>query len=177
MPYWNSGYFGCPVLRDGRGPCTHGCTETWPLCHKFINGTCHEQHLPEYCRKGYHVRQDKRRASDGDDERPRQKRRVDYAAPAKTFRTEQEKTDKQEVRLGRLGFFDAHDPTQEALEWAYNSHKKIVENSEDGPASKRRQLKKLKSAWKNIGKAIHGHDPEPSTDDDDEHGTLENHPA
>ena len=174
MPWWNKGYvksgetkFGCPTLKSGEPSCAYGCTGKWPMCHKFLDNKCYAYHLPKYCCKGYHVRPNEPRAPDYYNEPPGKKRRGDYVASTKTFRTEQEQTDKQDLRLSRFGFFDGEPQTQDLLEKSYWSHKNVVKNSQDSSADQKRQLKKLKSAFRNIGKALQNRAPSPSTDDED----------
>ena len=68
----------------------------------------------------------------------------------------------------RLGFFDETLPTQDELEKAYAFHTRDVKNSSSSSEDKELRTKKLKSAFTNISKAMHGRDPSPSTDDDEE---------
>ena len=78
-------------------------------------------------------------------------------------------TDKEYMRLNRWGFFDSMPATQEELEKAYSSKQKELRNNSDLPEDKLNSaLKKLKSAFKNIGKSLQHQAPEPSTDDDEE---------
>ena len=105
---------------------------------------------------------------------PRQRPRRGHAPSAKPSQTEQERNDKQEMRLIRLGFFDNTLPTQDELEKAYTSRTKRVKNSSSSSEDKEFQIKKLKSAFTNISKAKHGRVPSPSTDDD-EKSLLDGH--
>ena len=99
-------------------------------------------------------------------EPPWKKPRDDYAASTRTFQSQKRKAYKQELRLARLGFYDDEYPTQDELEKAYSSRKDDVDNSTDSSENKAFQLKKLKSAFNNVGKARSGRSPEPSTDDE-----------
>ena len=155
-------------MNKGFNDCWHGCTADWPMCHMFQENKCYAQHLREYCSKGWHVRENDRRTIDYYNEPPRKKRRGDYVASTKTFRTEQAQTEKQDMRLSRLGFFDGEPLTQALLEKTYSSRKNAVKNSQDSYADQKHQLKKLKSAFSNIAKTLHGQAPEPSSDDDEE---------
>lgn len=158
MSWRNKSYFGCPALKSGKTTCEHGCTENWPMCHMFLNNKCYAQHLPEYCCKGYHVRPN---------EPPKKKRRVEEAAAENTVRTEHSQTKKQTLRLIRLGFFDSQLPTRDALEKAYTVHREDVRKSLHSSEDKVLQIKKLKSAFRNIGKALQNRASSPSTDDED----------
>ena len=163
MAWSNKAYFRCPNLQCGELSCKYGCTEEWPLCHMFLEHKCHWQYRTGYCYKGYHFR-----SSDDNNAPPMKKRRRDHPASSKTFQTDQEQEDKQDLRLSRLGFFDGEPLTQDMLEKAYSSNKNDVETSELPTKVKVFQIKKLKSAFRNVGKALHGQVPSPSTDDDND---------
>ena len=143
---------------SGKTTCEYGCTEKWPMCHMFFNNKCYAQGLPEYCCKGYHVRPN---------ESQKKKRRLEEAQPAKPARTEHAQTEKQTSRLIRLGFFDTQLPTRDALEKAYTFHRDEMRKSKHSAEDKVLQLKKLESAFRNIGKALQNRAPSPSTDDED----------
>ena len=160
-------FFGCPTLESGKPTCDYGCTRDWPMCHMFQDNKCHAQHFPEYCTKGWHVRQNERRAPDYYTEPPEKRRRREHAAPTKTFRTEQEQSNKQNMRLIRLGWFESQLPTRDELEKAYTFHQKEWRNSSHSSEDIELQLKKLKSAFTNISKELHDRAPSPSTDDDE----------
>ena len=181
MPWWHNSYYAksseatfcCPILKSGATSCPYLCTQDWPMCHKFIDNKCYEYYRPKYCSKGYHVRANEPSAPNYYNEPPGKKRRVDDVASTKIFRTEQEQTDKQDMRASRLGFFDGEPVTQEQLEKSYRFRKNAVKNGQDSPADQKHQLKKLKSAFNNIAKALHDQTPQPSSDDDEEQ-MLEN---
>ena len=117
--------------------------------------------------RGWHERQNDRRASDYYNEPPAKKRRGEHAEATKSTRTVQEQTEKQEQRLMRLGFFEKELPTQHALEKAYSAYKKDVMHSSVSAEDKKLRIAKLTSAFRNITKVIQNRTPSPSTDEDD----------
>jgi hypothetical protein len=143
------------------------------MCHKFQENKCGAQHLPEYCSKGWHVRQNDRRASTWQDasstpEPIRKKRRRGNDASAKRSETEREREVKLELRLRRLGFYHNELPSLQELETAYRLYKITVDASAIANEEKQLKIKKLRSAFTNISKAIQGQDPSPSATDSED---------
>ena len=142
----------------------------------FQENKCGAQHLPEYCSKAWHVRQNDRRASDYDKwqdasstrEPIRKKRRRGNDASAKRSETEREREVKLELRLRRLGFYHNELPSLQELETAYRLYKMTVDASAIANEEKQLKIKKLRSAFTNISKAIQGRDPSPSATDSED---------
>ena len=154
---------GCPRLDKGHNSCWYGCTRGWPMCHMFQDNKCYAQHRHEFCSKGWHVRENDRRTIDYDEwqdvpstREPRRKKR------RRATKTE------LELRLRRLGFFNSKLPPFQDLETAYTLYKNTVEASAIADEDKRLNVRKLRSAFKNISKAIQGEVPEPSSTDSDD---------
>ena len=162
--------FRCPRMDNGPNYCWYGCTTEWPMCHMFQENTCYEQNLVEYCRKGWHVQQNDRRAWNHDTwegasstgEPPKKK-----ARRAETIRGKREP--KLETRLKLLGFYNSELPSADDLETAYGFYTKTLTDSAIANEEKQRIVKKLRSAFKNINKAIRGEEQSrSSTDSEDE---------
>ena len=98
----------------------------------------------------------------------RKKRRRGNDASAKRSETERERGVKRELRLRRLGFYNNELPTKHELETAYSLYKMTVDGSAIAYEEKQLKIKKLRSAFTNIGKAIQGRDPSPSSTDSEE---------
>ena len=135
----------------------------------FQDNKCYAQHRHEFCSKGWHVRENDRRTIDYDEwqgvpstrEPLRKKRR-------RATKTERERKVELELRLRRLGFYNSKLPPFQDLETAYTLYKNTVEASAIADEDKRLNVRKLRSAFKNISKAIQGQDPEPSSTDSDD---------
>ena len=158
--------FRCPRLDKGFDTCWYGCTRDWVMCHMFQDNSGCPEHLWEWCRKGYHVRENDRRDSNYDNwqgesstrEPNRKKRR-------RGNETEPSREAELESRLRRLGFYGSELPSSQELETAYNLYKKTVSDSAISDQDKKRKTKKIHSAWKNISMVIQGRNAVPSSTD------------
>lgn len=163
--------FGCPRLNAGFDHCWYGCTSKWPMCHKFKDNKCYAQDLPEWCSKGWHVRENDRRIVDktkkpgaGSTPEPvRRKRRRENDESAK--KKGRRGKVKLEERLSRLGFYNSTLPLPDELETTYTLYRETVEDSAIADEDKRWKLKKLKNAFTNICKASQGERSSPSSSD------------
>lgn len=163
--------WGCPHMHRGLNDCSHGCTFKWPMCHMFQENNCYAQHFPEYCSKGWHVRENDRRTIDDDEwhgmpstrHSTTKKRRRQNDTSARHSKTERERETELAERLRRLGFYNSKLPSTQDLETAYTLYRDTVYYSAIADEAKERKIKKLKSALNNISKEIQGQDPSPSS--------------
>ena len=143
------------------------------MCHMFQENKCYAQHLPEYCSKGWHVRENDRRIIDDDEwhgmpstrHSTTKKRRRQKDTSARHSKTERERETELAERLRRLGFYNSKPPSTQDLETAYTLYRNTVYDSAIADEAKERKIKKLKSALNKIRKEIQGQDPSPSSSD------------
>ena len=143
----------------------------------FQENKCYEQHLPEYCCKGYHVRENDRRNNDHEKwqgapstrETIGKKRRRGSDASLRHAKTDRERANKLELRLRRLGFSNSKLPSWHELQTAVDLYKETIEASAIADEDKKRKKRKIESAFKYIYKAKQGEDASPNSTDSDTH--------